>query len=176
MAAVGKMFFGKFQELCANSSATQFSDDSDDRDIWTPQEPSRVMQYKSSRSIEFGNKQCASRPLQYSRAGIEGKTVPEPRIVVGHDLSAPSQLGLGCNADLHRFRHSVSYEVSGASKFVAGEEEAEFKARRLIGIRTVDRVALNVGAPLLADRTLLGIGRVSRPHQRAQIGDGVFLL
>jgi len=167
MAAVRKMLLGKFQKLRANSAAPQFSDDSDDRDIRAPQKPARVKQYKSCRSIESADEQCASRPLQDSRAGVERKIVCEPGIVLCHDLSTPLPLGLSCNGDLNRFRHSGAYEASGASKFVPGEEKAEFEARCLVGIRAVDRIALDVGSPLLADGAFLGSSWIGRTHQLA---------
>jgi hypothetical protein len=57
-------------------------------------------------------------------------------------------------------------------QFVSREEKTQLKARGIVGIRAMNRIMFDARRPLLANGSFFGIGRVSRPHQLAQIRNG----
>src|SRR6266581_7439396 len=60
-------------------------------------------------------------------------------------------------------------------QLVSRKEKAQLESRRIFRVRTVNRVVLDVGRPLLADGSFLGLSRIGRSHQLAQVGNGIFL-
>src|ERR1700736_2426822 len=71
-----------------------------------------------------------------------------------------------------RFAHAR--RTPSLCQFVSCEKETEFKARGILRIGAVDRIVLDIRGPLLANCAFLCIRRVSRAHEFAQIGDGMF--
>ena len=49
-------------------------------------------------------------------------------------------------------------------QLVSREEKAEFESGGVLGIGAVNRVALDVGSPLLADRAFFGIRGIRGAH------------
>src|SRR5580658_7810144 len=59
-------------------------------------------------------------------------------------------------------------------QLVSRKKETQFKACRIFGIGAMNRIVLDARRPLLADGAFLGVGRIGRAHQLAQVGDGIF--
>src|SRR5260370_7337588 len=61
-------------------------------------------------------------------------------------------------------------------QLVAGKKITQLEPRRIVGVRSVDGIALDRLSPFLAHCAGFSASRIRGAHQRAQVGDGVFFL
>src|SRR5258708_3972896 len=61
-------------------------------------------------------------------------------------------------------------------QLVAGKKITELEPRRIVGVSSVDGIALDRLRPFLPHCAGFSVSRIRGAHQRAQVGDGVFFL